>query len=259
MSGFGDLAISYALGGSLVVSRLAGFVVVSPFPGGNVPPLPKMALVVTLAYFVMSSMDPGALPTAIDGALLGASVVEVGLGLALGFVFRVAFSAAEVLAQVSGQSIGLGMASTYDPHTESQESALGRVLILLAMLVAFAVGAHRVALSAVLGSFAALPVGTSVHLGNGAPVLLSLAGRALAEGVHLALPVIVITLGVQVALAFVARAAPSLQIFNIGMAILVAAGLCTLLASAETMVVSMAEWTRGLAGFYEAFFAAVKG
>jgi flagellar biosynthesis protein FliR len=77
--------------------------------------------------------------------------------------------------------------------------------------------------------------------------------------VHLALPVIVVTLGVQLALALVARAAPSLQIFNVGFGVLVAAGLCTLLGSADTLVLSMAEWSRQLPDMYESFFAAVRG
>lgn len=250
---------SYLTGASLVVSRLAGFVVVSPFPGGNVPAVAKMGLVCTVAFFVVTSMNPGTLPTELDGALIVNAMTEIALGVALGFVFRVAFSAAEMLAGVSGQAIGLGMASEYDPHTESQESALGRVLVMLAMLVAFAVGAHRVALTAVLGSFEALPIGRGAHAAHAAPMLLDLAGRALAEGVHLALPVIVVTLGVQLALAFVARSAPSLQIFNVGTGVLVAAGLMTLLASTHTMVVSLAEWSRQLPGMYESFFAVVRG
>lgn len=260
MTPFGDLAISYLVGGSLVVSRFAGFVVVSPFPGNHVPAVAKMGLVITLAFFVVSSLDPGSLPTEIDGNLIVNSITEIAIGVALGFVFRVAFSAAEMASQIAGQSIGLGMAAEFDPHTESQESALGRVIVMLSMLVAFAVGAHRVALSAVFGSFEALPIGSAdVHVGNAAPMLLDLAGRALAHGVHLALPVIVVTLGVQMALALVARAAPSLQIFNVGFGVLVAAGLCTLLGSADSMVVSMAEWSRQLPSMYESFFAAVRG
>ena len=56
-----------------------------------------------------------------------------------------------------------------------------------------------------------------------------LSGEALSTGVKLAIPLIAVLLVTQVALAFVSRAAPAMQVFSIGFAVTTAVGAVLLI------------------------------
>jgi flagellar biosynthetic protein FliR len=216
---------------ALAVCRIGGFVVVSPFPGSSVPSHARVGLVLALALPLALTLGAaGPLPAFGLGLVLPASV-ELAIGLLMGATFRVVLSASEVLAGAVSQASSLSTPMSLDPINGGHSTALSQIATLLAMLVALAAGVHRVVIGYVLGSFRVLPVGSDVDLTAGLPRLISLGGDVLEVGVRLALPVIAVTLAVQAALALISRVAPSLQIFNIGFAVLIASGLMTFAAS----------------------------
>jgi flagellar biosynthetic protein FliR len=63
-------------------------------------------------------------------------------------------------------------------------------------------------------------------------------------GLQLALPLLAVLLMANIALAFVARAAPSMQIFNVGFAVLLATG-------AAVLVISLPDLSRELVTGYD--------
>src|SRR4051812_27252183 len=130
---------------SLVVSRLAGFIVVSPFPGNHVGATQRVGLVAVLAWVASLFAPTLAAPQEIGARLLAASVAELLFGVAMGFAFRLVFAAAEVLGQVLSQAVGLSTAAVLNPALDSQDTPLGRIVSLLAMLIALGAGVHRVA------------------------------------------------------------------------------------------------------------------
>lgn len=229
-----DLArelVPYALTASLTFSRTAGFVVTSPFPGRHVAATQRVGLALTIAWMAGMVLPPLAWSPGLDGRTVGAAISEFALGVTIGATFRLVFSAAEVLSQNLSQAVGLSAPSVFNPTIESQESALGESITLLAMLIALAMGAHRVAIEWLLASFHALPVGATPALHLSAPLFVDLVAAATSVGLRLALPVVAVTLATQVALAMIARAAPALQLFNVGLSVLIAAGTIVLTAS----------------------------
>jgi flagellar biosynthetic protein FliR len=217
---------------ALVASRIAGFVVASPFPGRNVGVTQRVGLVVVLTWLTIGNAPrDGVAGAALDLALGGRAVLEVACGIVIGMVFRFTFAAAEILAGALSQATGLSSASVFNPAMDAPETAIERIVSLAAMALALAMGVHRVALAALLGSFHALPVGSPLALQ--APVFAGaeLGIRAFVLGVRLATPVLAVALLVQIALALVSRAAPTLQIFSVGFTVLFTSTLATLMAS----------------------------
>ncbi|MEI8258279.1 MAG: flagellar biosynthetic protein FliR [Deltaproteobacteria bacterium] len=223
--------IHQAGGYMLVVSRLAGFVATSPFPGSSVPTNQRVGLVVALAALIAPSAVLPSSHFALDAQLLLMALTEAGCGLAIGMAFRLVFAAAEVLGPTLAQAVGLSVPSTLNPQIESMDTPLGHLVALLAMLLALQLGVHRIGISYVLASFHAIPLGSPMAFSNIAPGLVDMFGEALSRGVLLALPVLATGLVVQSVLAMVSRAAPTLQVFNIGFGILVASTLAVLLSS----------------------------
>lgn len=99
------------------------------------------------------------------------------------------------------------------------------------MLLGVLVGLHRVVIGAVLGSFHAVPAGSVHSATNLTEMVLVMSGEALVTGVKLAIPLIAVLLVTQVALAFVSRAAPAMQVFSIGFAVTTAVGAILLIVT----------------------------
>jgi len=215
---------------ALAVARLAGFVLVTPFPGRNVPTQIKIGLILLLAWVVRAGQPY--IPTLhLDYALFGYVPCELGIGLIIGFTVRITYSSAEILGASFAQATGLTMAQTYDPSMGTEDPVPARVMTLLAMLLFLAMGAHRVALSYLLESFRVVPIGSVADVSAAAPTFVNYLSQSMEAGVRLALPVIGVSLVVQAALALVSRASPSLQVFSIGMGITVAAAFLTVLGT----------------------------
>jgi flagellar biosynthesis protein FliR len=60
------------------------------------------------------------------------------------------------------------------------------------------------------------------------------------------MPVVVISLATQTALALISRAAPSLQLFSVGLAVLIAASIMVLMASLGDITLGLGEHLGGL-------------
>lgn len=259
-SDFGAIATSELVAFALVTCRIAGFVVVSPFPGPHVPRSQKVGLVLALAWLVASTRwAPGAIGArallgiaggapefTVDAGLLPVVWRELSVGLLIGFVVRTALSAAEIAGEFISHAMGLSSASVFDPFAGVQSTALSRAVTLLAMLVFLECGAHRIAIGYLVASFGSLPIGEVMHPESAAVELAQTAASAVVVGLRLALPSIATSLVIQASLALVARVAPSLQLFNVGFAVLVAAGLYVFAGSLSDMTTWFFEISSGL-------------
>jgi flagellar biosynthetic protein FliR len=149
----------------------------------------------------------------------------------MGFVVRLCIASVEIAGDIMSPLLGFGAATLFDPHTQAHETPLTKILHTLCVLLLILLGVHRVLLGTLLGSFHAIPVGTLVHPELATADLVHLSARAIVTGLRLALPVVATILLVQLGLAFVSRAAPSLQIFSIGFAISMIAGALVIVSS----------------------------
>jgi flagellar biosynthetic protein FliR len=113
----------------------------------------------------------------------------------------------------------------------ASETPIGAMFRHLSILVTVLVGLHRQVLAAVLGSFRVLPVGELVNPGRAGAAMLALTTQAVEAGVRIALPTVAVLFMVQIALAFIARAAPALQIFSVGFAVTLGVGSTIIVVS----------------------------
>jgi flagellar biosynthesis protein FliR len=243
---------------ALAACRIAGYVVVSPFPGQNVSRTQRATLVVTLAWLATSFSSSHGVPREFNVELAASAVLELACGIMVGVAFRFVFAAAEVLGTVLGQMTGLGSPSVLNPTMDAPETPIARVVGLCAMLVALAAGVHRVALAGLLESFRTIPVGTAAVLQT--PILryVDLGIDAFVTGVRLSTPVVAVGLLAQLALALVSRAAPSVQIFSVGFAVLFVSGIVSILACLDELVTGLATHFASLGPFLDEALGALQ-
>lgn len=212
---------------ALLATRMAMFVMTSPFPGAHVPK--EIRVGIALLFAVAATPLAGSCHIAFGPELVLAVLAEAMTGAAIGFIFRVGMSVADVLGSTWAHAMGLTFASSYDPAQSTTTDTLSRIVSYAAMLVALAMGAHRVALGVVIASVRLVPVGHALDVGTLLPGVLRWVSRTIECGLGLAVPAMTVSVVVQVALGLVARAAPSLQIFSVGLAVSLASGALVIL------------------------------
>lgn len=208
---------------ALEMVRITGMVVAAPLAWAPAPMRIRGSLVVLLALAAHGVSPTGSAPKPIEGLCFAAGS-EFVLGLGIGFVVRLMIATAEIGSELIAPMMGIGIAQIFDPQTRNMQNVIGTVLRNFATFLALVAGLHRIVLSAVLHSFRIVPVGSFTNPAVTVPNILAMSADALANGVRIAIPLIAVLFTVQVALAFVARAAPSMQIFSVGFAVTLATG-----------------------------------
>ncbi len=211
--------------------RISGMIIVAPLGWSQAPTRVKAALVVLLTLAAHGEF--GQVPVS-EGPLEGLAMCaasEFVLGVAIGFVPRLIIAAVEIAGEQIAPMMGMGVAQIFDPMAHGSQNVVTAILRNLAMLLGVLVGLHRVIIGAVIGSFRAVPAGSMQSTRNLTELVLAMTNDAVGTGVKLAIPLVAVLLVTQVALAFVSRAAPAMQVFSIGFAVTTGVGAVLLMAT----------------------------
>jgi flagellar biosynthetic protein FliR len=215
-----------------VLARISGLVLVAPGPWTAAPVRVRAAVVILLAFVAtISPLGHGAELS--DRPLTTALAItsEFAIGACMGMTVRLVVATAEIAGEFIAPQLGIGVAALFDPHLSVSETPIGTMYRNLALLIGVLVGLHRQVIGALLGSFHVLPPGEIVDSGQAAGAILALTTQSIEAGIRIALPTVAVLFLVQVALAFVARSAPALQIFSVGFAVTLGVGLLVLVVS----------------------------
>jgi flagellar biosynthetic protein FliR len=212
----------------------AAFVAAPVFSAVSVPLPVRIALSGAIGVMVVNTAHIVAPPEIFSITTFLAVAAEALIGLALGFVLQIAFSAPMIASEVIGMGMGLGFANAVDPNSGHSTPALGQFLSLLLTLLFLAVDGHLVLVDLVVRSYEVMPPGAWI-----APErLLGIAmfgGYAFLAGLLLALPVGFLLLCLNVVVGMLSRAAPALNLFAIGIPASLAIGIVAILLALPAM------------------------
>lgn len=195
----------------------------------------QLRLVVALAIGMAGlAAVPYTLPPEGVTSVAGLAMVtgEVLAGLALGFAVQIGFSAAMLAGEVIGNTMGLGFAAMVDPTTGAPTQALGQFLAILGTFLFLSIGGHLTLATIVVDSYRALPVGGAWLGPESVRGLVMFGGDLFAAGLAIALPVGFALVLVQIVMAMLARSAPAMNLFAVGLPATLLAGLVLLAIAA---------------------------
>ena len=208
----------------LPLTRILGFIAIAPFFSSQAFPMPvKVAFGVLLTLIVMPIIPQ--IPRVDILSLRGAFIVaeQVVLGLAMGLVAQIIFTAVEMAGEISSLMMGFGFASFYDPQSHASTPVIGSMMNVLAMMVFLSIDGHLLLISGLVQSFQSFPIGFDTH-GIDFLGIATWGGKIFSIGLQLALPMIATLLIINLALGVLTRAAPELNFFGIGFPITICAG-----------------------------------
>ena len=200
----------------LATCRAAGFVLLAPpFNSRGIPAAVKGALALALAVALLHKVTAG-MPAVTPGFLIVGALTEVAIGAGLGFIVQVLFSAVQMAGDLLDLTGGFSLQPAYDPLNMTMTSNIGRLHYMLASTLLFTSGGHLLLVRGFATSYEGLPVGGTVPTEQLGHVLLTALSMMFLAALQIAGPMVAVLLLADVALALLSRAAPALNIFQLG-------------------------------------------
>ena len=197
-----------AIGDQFVSARtrlllaVAVTIVVSPVLRQHLPPEPTHVLSLTLLI-----------------------VGEITVGIFLGTVARLLFSALEVAGSVIAAQSGLANAQIFNPAMASQGTLPAALMGWLGLLLIFLTDLHHVMIMAVVDSYTLFVPGAAIPVNDMAEMIGRLVAKSFLIGLQMCAPFIVTGILFSLALGLLNKLAPQIQVFYLFMSTQVALGL----------------------------------
>jgi flagellar biosynthetic protein FliR len=220
--------------------RCGAALMAAPMVGGMAVPVQlRILLALVLGHFIAAWVPLAPPPAMLSIAAILAVLQEIAVGLMLGFVLQLAFAVPLVAAEQIAGTMGLAIATSIDPASGAQSGALGTFFGLVMSLLFFATGAHLLWFELLVESYRLLPAGQFAFGAWRAEAVVMFFGYGLAAAAAIALPVVLVLLLVQIATGLLARSAPALNLFALGLPAGVLAGIAALIIVMPVMAGQM--------------------
>lgn len=206
---------------ALIVSRIAGVIVAMPLFGGMaVPANVRVLLIIALSGLVAPLIPTLAAAPDTLGALISGMIGEALLGALIGVVLAMAFVGLQIGAMLIAQESGLAYGQVVDPTTSEEETVLGTFFLQLATVIFLIIGGHRALIGATLDTFERIPLlRAEAALTGDVDVLLDALAASMDVTVRVAAPTVLALFLSNVALGFLSRTLPQLNVLNVGFAL----------------------------------------
>lgn len=214
----------------LIFARISAFMVTAPlFAQPNVPVALKAGLSLLLAILLFPVVGAGAItPPDSSFEFILALVMEVAVGLALGFITTMIFTSLSVAGQYIDIKMGFYMSAIFDPMSGAQASIMARFLFLIGLVLFLNMDGHHMLLAGLARSFDIVPtMGAHLNAGLGLVVIRSFA-RMITVAVQIAAPVIAVVLIVDISMGLIGRTAPQMNIFMLAFPVKIFLGILTM-------------------------------
>jgi len=190
--------------------RVAGMMTFAPFFGSSAVAFRIKAgftlLLIVLLYPVCPVPSLVLSPSGWSRIVLS----ETMLGLAIGLCLQFVIEAAQLAGQIVGFQFAFSLVNIIDPTSNVETPVLSTFHQLAALLLFFQMNIHHWVLRGIVKSFEYVPVG-SVTISAGAmkELFRDVSGVWLA-GLQIALPVLLATMFLDVAIGFISKASPQM-------------------------------------------------
>ena len=208
---------------ALLLARILPLVVVSPFLGGElVPSQVKIGLALTLAVVLFPAVS-GSVHKIPLTALPYVTLLfkEIFVGLCLAFVVNLVFEAANIAGTFIDTVSGAQMGQVMVPQMKINATHFSTLYFQLSVVLFLTLGGHHIVIAALADSFKAIPIDgyPQFHLGMWPffDLILHTFGQMFELAMALSAPAVIASFLTDIALGFMNRVAPQIQVYFLAM------------------------------------------
>jgi flagellar biosynthetic protein FliR len=240
----------------MVLFRLTGIFLLAPVLGSKtIPALAKVFLVFGLSLclypllWVTGTAQTAGLGGFVDGQALASGsaslwmlLIIVATELLIGYVIGYCASLPLIGLQIGGhvidQQMGISAGGVFNPELDAEAGVVGQLLFMLGLAIFVMIGGLEIIFATLVGTFESIPIGGFLTHGPGIDEILGLVLGLLTMSFEIALriaaPLLCIVFLESVAMGFIARTVPQLNILSVGFIIRILGGVVLLIVGIGT-------------------------
>lgn len=197
----------------------------APVLGDSVVPVTvRVLLSLVLAVILLPGSAPSVPIDPFSLRAVVATIEQAAIGGLMGLALHFTTSVIMVLGFMVSSQMGLSMAVMNDPMSGVSSDVVSSLLAILGILVFFSIDGHLILVQVTGASFQQWPVGSGLRAPAMQAVVFNVAW-VFAAALLLALPIVFATLVVQLGFGFLARVAPTLNLFALGFSVVTIFGI----------------------------------
>lgn len=222
----------------LIMTRVTCFISVAPFFGmTNTPNRVKIGLGFFISLLLYYMTEPHVYPE-YETVLGMASVIlkEAVAGLLIGLGANLCSSIVLFAGRVMDMEMGFAMANQMDPTTREQATLTGVYYQNMVMLLMIITGMYQYFISALAETFILIPVGmVNFNMDSLLSSFVQFMGDYMLIGMRICLPVFCTIMLLNAVLGILAKVAPQMNMFAVGIQLKVLTGLAVLFVTVSLL------------------------
>lgn len=184
----------------------------------------------SLAVFTANPYTPLGYSTFLEYTLL--LLKEFVVGITMGFLSNITLTIINAAGQFIDREIGFSMVSDFDQTMNTEITITAEFYNMLVMLIMLCLNMHYFILSALSDSFQLIPLGkVTIDAGTLYDTMIQYIADYFIISVRIALPVMISTMLLNVVLGVLAKTAPQMNMFVIGIQLKIFVGFAVLLVT----------------------------
>lgn len=213
------------------------------FPNGT-PQRFKIGFSILLGIMIGTNVD---INLSIENLyeLIRLATLETINGLVLGYMVNICFYSLKISGKLIDNQLGLSMASTYDPNTQSQATVMENMMYFIGIVVFFAINAHHILIYSIQNSFKLIPIGYSI-LDNNLEYIVNVFLQYFIIGIKTALPMMLVLIITDLITGIISRSISGLNVMIIGMPLKMLVGIIFFISSLPFIIKELQEIFKNL-------------
>lgn len=213
----------------LILVRITAFIYVAPFFSlRDVPQKVKVGFSLFFSIILFQAVPMEALQYQTTFDFAGLIINEALVGLIIGFFTNVSYYILSFSGKMMDMEIGFSMVNEFDPISKIQTTITSNYYSYLVLLMMLATNLHHHIIYAMADTFKIIPVGQVIIKPEIYVLMLEFIRNYFIIGFRIILPVFAATLLLNSILAILAKIAPQMNMFVIGLQLKVLVGLSVL-------------------------------
>lgn len=213
----------------LVFLRAAAFLTAGPlYAFRGVPTVVRVGFPFALAAVLFPLMEklPEAPANVWNYGLAAAS--EIVVGLMMGFTVTVILNSIRLAGQLIDLKIGFIMSAMADPMSGNQTTLLAQFMNFMALVLFLVMDGHHLMILGLIKSYEMIPLGMANISGAVGFHLVETFNGAMSMAMRIAAPVLAVLLICDLALGFLSRTTPQINVFLTGFLVKIIVGMLVL-------------------------------
>ena len=222
----------------LVFARISAFIFIAPFFSmSNTPRRVRAGFSLILAVLLTQVISDRSVPD--YSTVLGYSIIvlrETITGLLIGLGANICMSIVHFAGKVADMEIGLSMVQLFDPMTRQGTGFVGTMYQYILVLIMLITNMHYYFLSALVETFTIIPIGGAKFSSEKLmTAMVQFMTDFITISFRLCLPIVAAMLILNAVLGVLAKTAPQVNMFSVGIQIKMLVGLGILFLTIGTI------------------------